>query len=125
MADRPARYKRKGVKTMGVRLLLRDETLTARIVGEIDHHTARAVREEIDSAAQKVKPLRLCLDFTEVPFMDSSGVGLILGRYRLMQMWQGRVILCGLSPQVEKLVEISGLSRLVTIERGENHETHE
>ena len=42
-----------------------------------------------------------------------------------MQMWQGRVILCGLSPQVEKLVEISGLSRLVTIERGENHESHE
>ena len=64
---------------MGVRLLLRDEILTARIIGEIDHHTARMVREEIDSAAQKVKPLRLCLDFTEVPFMDSSGVGLILG----------------------------------------------
>ena len=110
---------------MGVRLLLRDEILTARIIGEIDHHTARMVREEIDSAAQKVKPLRLCIDFTEVPFMDSSGVGLILGRYRLMQMWHGHIILTGLCPQVEKLVELSGLTRLVSIERGENHESHE
>ena len=83
------------------------------------------VREEIDSAAQKVKPLRLCLDFTEVPFMDSSGVGLILGRYRLMQMWHGHITLTGLCPQVEKLVELSGLTRLVTIERGDNDESHE
>ncbi len=110
---------------MGVRLLLREETLTARIIGEIDHHTARAVREEIDSTAQKVKPLRLCLDFTEVPFMDSSGVGLILGRYRLMQMWHGRVVLLNMSPQVEKLVGLSGLDRLVSIERGEHDESHE
>ena len=110
---------------MGVRLLLRDETLTARIIGEIDHHAARMVREEIDSTAQKVKPLRLCLDFSEVPFMDSSGIGLILGRYRLMQMWHGRVVLTSLPPQVEKLVELSGLNRLVTIERRETDESHE
>ena len=110
---------------MGVRLLLRDDTLTARITGEIDHHTARSVREEFDGAAQKVKPLRLCLDFSEVPFMDSSGVGLILGRHRLMQMWHGRVILENLSPQVEKLVGLSGLDRLVAIERREPHETNE
>ena len=110
---------------MGVRLLFREETLTARILGEIDHHTARTVREEIDSAVQKVKPRRLCLDFSEVPFMDSSGVGLILGRYRLMQMWHGQVVLSNLLPQVEKLVELSGLTRLVTIERGETDESHE
>ena len=110
---------------MGVRLLFREETLTARILGEIDHHTAHTVREEIDSAAQKVKPRRLCLDFSEVPFMDSSGVGLILGRYRLMQMWHGQVVLSNLLPQVEKLVELSGLTRLVTIERGETDESHE
>lgn len=110
---------------MGVRLLLRDEILTARIIGEIDHHTARMVREEIDNAAQKIKPRRLCLDFAEVPFMDSSGVGLILGRYRLMQMWHGRVVLTGLCPQVEKLVELSGVSRLVSVERGESNESDE
>ena len=57
--------------------------------------------------------------------MDSSGVGLILGRYRLMQMWHGQVVLSNLLPQVEKLVELSGLTRLVTIERGETDESHE
>ena len=57
--------------------------------------------------------------------MDSSGVGLILGRHRLMQMWHGRVILENLSPQVEKLVGLSGLDRLVAIERREPHETNE
>ena len=102
---------------MGVRLLLRDDTLTARITGEIDHHTARSVREEIDGAAQKVKPLRLCLDFSEVPFMDSSGIGLILGRVRLLQFWKGRVVLTGLSPNLGKMVELSGIGSLAAIER--------
>ena len=110
---------------MSVQLSYKDGELTARLSGEIDHHAAREMREAIDDTAQKVKPRVLRLDFSQVPFMDSSGIGLILGRYRLMQMWHGRVVLTSLPPQVEKLVELSGLNRLVTIERRETDESHE
>lgn len=49
--------------------------------------------------------------------MDSSGVGLVLGRVRLCRFWNGRVVLCGLSPQLSKMVELSGLAGVASIER--------
>ena len=102
---------------MSVQLSYKEGVLTARLSGEIDHHSAREMREAIDDTAQKVKPACLRLDFSQVPFMDSSGVGLVLGRVRLCRFWNGRVVLCGLSPQLSKMVELSGLSGVASIER--------
>ena len=69
---------------MSVQLSYKEGVLTARLSGEIDHHSAREMREAIDDTAQKVKPACLRLDFSQVPFMDSSGIGLVLGRVRLL-----------------------------------------
>ena len=102
---------------MSVQLSYKDGVLTARLSGEIDHHAAREMREAIDDTAEKVKPTCLRLDFTQVPFMDSSGIGLILGRVRLLQFWKGRVALTGLSPHLGKMVELSGIGTLASIER--------
>ncbi|MGI6256075.1 MAG: anti-sigma factor antagonist [Acutalibacter sp.] len=102
---------------MSVQLSYRDGVLTARLSGEIDHHAAQEMREAIDDTAQKVKPACLRLDFTQVPFMDSSGIGLILGRVRLLQYWKGRVVLCGLSPHLGRMVELAGIGSLAAIER--------
>ena len=102
---------------MSVQLSYRDGVLTARLSGEIDHHAAREMREAIDDTAQKVKPACLRLDFSQVPFMDSSGIGLILGRVRLLQYWKGRVVLCGLSAQLGRMVELAGIGSLAVIER--------
>ena len=104
-------------KNMSVQLNSKEGVLTAKLSGEIDHHSAREMREAIDDAAQKLKPYCLRLDFTEVPFMDSSGVGLILGRVRLCGFWRGRVVLCGLSPSLGKMVELAGISSVAAIER--------
>ncbi len=102
---------------MSVQLSYRDGVLMARLSGEIDHHAAREMREAIDDTAQKVKPACLRLDFSQVPFMDSSGIGLILGRVRLLQYWRGRVVLCGLSAQLGRMVELAGIGSLAVIER--------
>ncbi len=91
--------------------------LTAKLAGEIDHHSAREIRELIDDHSRRKKPYCLRLDFTNVPFMDSSGIGLILGRVRLLQLWRGRVVLCGLSGNLNKMVELSGVSGVAAIER--------
>ena len=109
--------KRERKRIMSVQLSYKEGVLTAFLAGEIDHHSAREMREQIDEAAQKHKPYCLRLDFSQVPFMDSSGIGLILGRVRLLQFWKGHVVLCGLSPNLGKMVELSGIASLAAIER--------
>ena len=74
------------------------------------------MREQIDSTAKKVRPQKLILDFKEVPFMDSSGIGLILGRVRTAALWGGHVTVRGLSPQLKKMAELSGVSALAVLE---------
>ncbi len=102
---------------MNVQLSYKDGVLTAKLSGEIDQHNAREMREVIDDVSQKVKPYCLRLDFSGVGFMDSSGIGLILGRIRLYRFWKGHVVICGLTPGISKMVELSGISSVATIER--------
>ncbi len=107
---------------MAIQLSLRSGTLTAALEGEIDHHTARELREEIDSAASRTKPKKLVLDFSKIHFMDSSGVGLILGRYRLISQWGGKLYVANLSPNLERIVSLAGLKEICTIYRRDENE---
>ena len=65
---------------MPVKITVSGEVVTAFLDGEIDHHTASVIRNEIDAAVEKNMPTLLVLDFRDVSFMDSSGIGLVLGR---------------------------------------------
>ena len=102
---------------MNLQIELKNGVMTVLITGELDHHTAGLLREQIDSTAEKVKPKLLRLDFSEVPFMDSSGIGLILGRVRRVSGWGGRVAIAGLSPQLRKMAELSGVASFASIEK--------
>ena len=70
---------------MAVTLEVTNEEITAYLSGEIDHHSAVELRRRIDESVLSGTPERLILDFSGVTFMDSSGIGLIMGRWRLMQ----------------------------------------
>ncbi len=70
---------------MSLSFTLEENCLFAEISGEIDHHSAKTLRDEIDKACDKYLPARLCIDLTELSFMDSSGIGLVLGRYQYMK----------------------------------------
>ena len=102
---------------MNLQIELKNGVMTALITGELDHHTAGILREQIDTTAERVRPKSLRLDFSEVPFMDSSGIGLILGRVRKASGWGGRVVITGLSPQLRKMAELSGVASLASIEK--------
>ena len=102
---------------MNLQIELKNGVMTTLITGELDHHTVSALREEIDTAAEQIRPKLLRLDFTDVPFMDSSGIGLILGRVRKVSNWGGRVALTGLSAQLKKMAELSGVASLAVIEK--------
>ena len=103
-----------------VRLILQDDVLTAVLSGEIDHHTAQGMREEIDFTVNQSKPKKLILSFEHVGFMDSAGIGLI--RYKLMESLGGELVVSHLSPKMEQIVSLSGVGKLAKIEKGETND---
>ncbi len=105
---------------MPVRIISTRERVTAFIEGELDHHTAADIREDIDAALQEYRPNLLKLDFADVTFMDSSGVGLIMGRYRTVQSFGGRVMVTNLSPQIYRIMKLAGLERIAKISKRED-----
>jgi stage II sporulation protein AA (anti-sigma F factor antagonist) len=101
---------------MNIRTDFTDNILTIYLNGDIDDHNAKAIREEIDMQAQTQKPAVLVLNFKDVSFMDSSGIGLVMGRYKLMQSLNGQVKVCNLTPHISKVMRLAGLDRLAEIE---------
>lgn len=102
---------------MGVELKTKEKELTALLSGDIDHHTAKQMREEIDSQASLDKPELLKLDFQNVDFMDSSGIGLIMGRYKLMQSLGGRLRVINVPNYIARVIRLSGLDQLGVLEK--------
>ena len=93
-------------------------TLTARVLCEIDHHTAKPIREGIDKALFEKKPELLVLDFSEVRFMDSSGIGLIIGRTEVCRALGAHVRVVSLSPLLSRLVRLSGIEKIKNLSIG-------
>ncbi len=90
----------------------KNNTLTAFLSGEIDHDSAVEIRARVDGLAQALRPRLLCLDFGKVSFMDSSGVGLVMGRYRRMQMLGGALRVCNYNDSAYRIFAMSGLEGL-------------
>ena len=86
--------------------------LTARLSGEIDHHAAPDIRARIDARCESMRPSRLVLDFGGVTFMDSSGIGLIMGRYRCVSLLGGRLEVVNIPSSLKKIFVISGVETL-------------
>ena len=97
-----------------------DEIMVISLKGEIDHHSAVNVRSEIDAAIYEEGAKKAVLDLSEINFMDSSGLGLIMGRYALMQKLGGELTLKNPNERVVKIFELAGLSRIIKIENDEN-----
>ncbi len=95
-----------------VTFLENERTLTAYIKCDIDHHTAKRMREKIDAELFLKKPELLVIDFSDVGFMDSSGLGLILGRVERASALRSSVRVVGLSPTLMKLVRLAGIERV-------------
>ena len=101
---------------MKCRISFDNRTMTVQLFGEIDHHSARLIREQTDRLIHQKKPRELRLDFSSVSFMDSSGIGLIMGRYRMMGLYGGYLKAVNVPRELEKLMLLSGLGTLDIIE---------
>lgn len=103
---------------MPVRIEEGNGAVTAYLDGEIDHHSAREIRETIDATLELHNVSLLTMDFGDVTFMDSSGIGLVMGRYRQMKFYGGELKVINTSPHIYKVMKIAGLDRLAVIEKG-------
>lgn len=97
---------------MGVKISILDNVITSFIEGDIDHHTAKEIRETIDYHVKKYNPKLLKLDFSNVQFMDSSGIGLIMGRYKLVKSLNGTLKVINIPNRLERMIKLSGLVAL-------------
>ena len=98
--------------------------ITAYVSGEIDHHNAKSARRRIDRELETSSPEELILDLSAVSFMDSSGLGVVLGRYKLLKERGGSMRIRGASRPVGRILKMAGVYALLgqqDAERGEGH----
>lgn len=94
-----------------------DTAVTVVIAGELDHCAAPQIRQMLDDLLQDPMLLHLTLDLENLTFMDSSGIGVLLGRLRILQSRGGTMSVRNMQPQVEKLFRLSGMHRVIGIEK--------
>lgn len=98
------------------------DELLVRITGEIDHHSAVWLRTQIDGEISSSRPKRTVLILSEIDFMDSSGLGLIMGRYTRMKAIGGELLISGASERVIKILRLAGLDKIVRFEKENKNE---
>ncbi len=91
----------------------RNGTVCVRLSGELDHRRAEAIRPELDGLIADPGVRRLVFDFAGLEFMDSSGIGMLIGRYKLMRSRGGSVAVMPGGRRVERLMELSGLYEII------------
>ncbi len=93
-----------------------DKLLWIQITEEIDHHTAEKMRRKMDYEITRFMPRKVIFDFSKVSFMDSAGIGLLIGRYKLAKMLGGSTKIVNASMPVKKILEMSGVVRIIPVE---------
>ena len=94
-----------------------DGVLEIKLIGEIDHHSAVGVRSDIDGLIFELRPQKVVLNLSEISFMDSSGLGLIMGRYSLIKDLGGTLSLRAPTVAVMKILTLAGMERMIKIEK--------
>ncbi len=100
---------------MSLKMDVNEDKLTVFLVGEIDHHSATKIREEVDLKITQLRPKSLELNFTNVSFMDSSGIGLIIGRYKLASSLGCTTFISGASAYLKRVMRLAGIDLILEI----------
>lgn len=92
-----------------------DKLLVFKITDEIDDCTAQNIRRKADFEIEKYMPKKVIFDFNKVTFMDSAGIGLLIGRYKFTNMLGGKLEVANLTQSVKKIFEMSGILKLIPV----------
>lgn len=100
---------------MAVKFEVCEDKLIIFLSGEIDHHSATQIRNEADIKITQMQPSEVELDFGGVSFMDSSGIGLIMGRYRVIMSYGGVLSISNVSAYLKRVMRLAGIDSIIQI----------
>ena len=100
---------------MNVKFEKDNKELLFEMTEEIDHHKAEELKGELDYEIQRYMPRKVVFDFNKVTFMDSAGIGMVLGRYKMMKMIGGCIEMQNVTGALKKVFDMSGISKIIKI----------
>ena len=100
---------------MEITVNIRKNVLLVSLSGELDHHTAKEVKSLIEEVVKNRGVKNLVLDFSNLTFMDSSGIGVVVGRYKLITSLGGRIAIAGAKNNVSRLLYMSGINKIIEL----------
>ncbi|AGK97847.1 MAG: anti-sigma F factor antagonist [Clostridium sp.] len=92
-----------------------EDKLIVKLTGELDHHSAEEVRNKIDDRIARNGSNKVILDFSNVNFMDSSGIGVVIGRYKKLSMKKGEICIANVQESVKRVFELSGMFKIIKL----------
>jgi stage II sporulation protein AA (anti-sigma F factor antagonist) len=92
-----------------------NENLIVYMMGELDHHSAEEVRNKIDDRLDRESVNKLIMDFTNVTFMDSSGIGVVIGRFKKISLKKGTVCITNVNNSVKRVFDLSGMFKIINL----------
>ena len=93
----------------------KSKQLIFEITEEIDHHTTEKIRRKMDHEITRYMPRKIVFNFNQVTFMDSAGIGMLMGRYKLAKMLGSKVEIMKIQPSVRKVLEMSGVLKIIPL----------
>ncbi|WP_062104758.1 anti-sigma F factor antagonist [Bacillus niameyensis] len=105
--------------SLTIELDVKQDVLCIRLSGELDHHTAEELRNMVNETIERDQINHIILNLEKLAFMDSSGLGVILGRYKQIKLKNGEMVVCAISAPVKRLFEMSGLFKIINLETSE------
>ncbi len=105
---------------MNSRFDKKNKVLYLQITEEIDHHSTEKIRRFMDNEITRFMPRKIVFDFSNVSFMDSAGIGLLIGRYKLIKLLGGTAEMINTNKTISKVLEMSGILKIIPLQNEEN-----
>lgn len=102
---------------LNINFIKQDKQLIVEITEEIDHHVAEKIRRKVDDEITRYMPRKTIFDFSRVTFMDSAGIGMLIGRYKMMRLIGGSLEIVNAGSTVSRILEMSGINKIIPIEK--------
>ncbi len=100
---------------MNIQFIETGQVLKIKLKGDLDHHSADEVRGLIDEKIKNEKFNKLVIDFKGLDFIDSSGIGFVIGRYKVIRKRNGVIEIVNASNKVRKILDMSGIGKIINI----------
>jgi len=105
---------------MQIKHYIEEKVLVVELTEEIDHHNSEKIRTRLDYEIQRFMPKKVILDLENVKFMDSAGIGLIIGRYKITKSYGGELEIKNVSNKIKMIFEMAGIEKIITIRELQN-----